>query len=108
MINPKQITTCYACGTACNDWGPEYLNTCPRCAGEIHRILDGRPSAYYYMNGDGWIKDDAAVIAAFDQLKAERLVGTPTATKEGPCKQCGRKNDVGVSKCWLCECPSPV
>ena len=26
---------------------------------------------------------------------------------EKPCKQCGRNNDIGVSKCWMCEVSSP-
>ena len=26
------------------------------------------------------------------------------AIKELPCKVCGKNNDVGVSKCWNCEC----
>lgn len=31
-----------------------------------------------------------------------------TSPKEKPCKQCGRNNDVGVSKCWLCEAANPT
>jgi hypothetical protein len=27
---------------------------------------------------------------------------------EKPCKQCGRKNDLGVSKCWMCETVNPT
>jgi hypothetical protein len=27
---------------------------------------------------------------------------------ELPCKQCSRKNTVGDSKCWWCECPNPT
>lgn len=28
-------------------------------------------------------------------------------TKEAPCKQCQRKNDVGIAKCWCCEVANP-
>jgi hypothetical protein len=37
---------------------------------------------------------------------------TPTAVADPKpaeinCRQCGKKNDAGVKKCWLCECPEP-
>ena len=27
---------------------------------------------------------------------------------EKPCRQCRRMNDIGVKKCYLCECPNPT
>jgi hypothetical protein len=27
--------------------------------------------------------------------------------QEAPCKNCGRKNDVGIARCWCCECSNP-
>jgi len=43
---------------------------------------------------------------------AQKVVSSTTATtpivkQEQPCKQCQRKNSVGVSSCWWCCCPNP-
>lgn len=45
-------------------------------------------------------------------LSGEYPVKTTTFSKsakvpEKPCKVCTRPNDVGVSKCWHCECSHP-
>jgi hypothetical protein len=37
-----------------------------------------------------------------------KVVGKTTVPTEAPCKQCGRKNDLGIHKCWYCECQNPT
>lgn len=32
---------------------------------------------------------------------------TLSSAQEGACKVCTRKNDLGVKKCWNCECSNP-
>ena len=40
-------------------------------------------------------------------IQAKGAAPIQAAAKEKPCKQCGRNNDIGVSKCWCCECSNP-
>lgn len=38
----------------------------------------------------------------------KRMSKVPVDEKERPCRQCKRKNDVGVDECWYCGISSPV
>lgn len=44
-------------------------------------------------------------IKADDAEAALKIMRDPIA--EAPCKVCSRPNDLGVKKCWNCECANP-
>lgn len=37
----------------------------------------------------------------------KQQVEVKASVNEKPCRSCGRNNDLGVHKCWNCECISP-
>jgi hypothetical protein len=50
----------------------------------------------------GYINSNSRLILVDEDVMVNHIV------KELPCRSCHRMNDIGVFKCWLCECPNPA
>lgn len=82
-------------------WLPD---SCPHCQHPISIRQNGSEAT------DGTLNDTCSHTRHYTLLWEIRIKdnqNVPVAQMEAPCKQCGRKNDLGIKKCWMCECENP-
>jgi hypothetical protein len=91
------------------------MNMVPRTTSLVSLEKDIRAAISQGVT-DGWLSNTqgrlgGVMLIQQDIANAEKRLTdvfnklmTPT---EAPCKVCGNKNDLGVKKCWSCECADP-
>lgn len=77
---------------------------CPHCQMELKIAGSGGDE-----NEESYFYNSCEHTSSYPQVWAMRLTDTNTTggRAEASCKQCSRKNDLGVKKCYWCECPNP-
>lgn len=72
--------------------------------------IDGGPASFgWYTVNLELIGTTAGFVSSSSDLTGAHPIKA-SKPAEGPCKNktCGKMNDVGIGKCWSCECEDPV
>lgn len=105
---------CYRCATDCgDDISPKWvfgspgtrIVVCVECAEDLRKAQYPKSPEYVYGKRPMFFFKDS--LMAIWLGNNPKVIPTVTPPSEFPCRNCSRMNDIGVRKCWHCECERP-